>query len=340
MRVSLVLTHQCNLACTYCYAGTKFRRSMDFATGLKALRLAFSKPGPVEVSFFGGEPMIEFSSMARFTRIAHRMARRQRREVRFAITTNATILGPKQVSFLRHYDFWVALSVDGLGEEHDRHRPFVNGRASSPLVWTNLEKAVEELPRLHILMVVNPDTVDGLVPALERMYRLGVSRVSLLPNLEADWDEAARARTTECYRRLAGICYLSMESGEPLWLSPFVDQHPASMRDGGCGGGCGFGEDEVAVSPLGRLYPCARLVGTDTRPEVQIGTLDTGPLPARIEELVQVSEERLAGCGTGCRCIPLMPGELPPQLDNSQFFSQMVASICREVWKEIQEVAA
>ncbi|HXE73360.1 MAG TPA: hypothetical protein VNO81_11945 [Candidatus Nitrosotenuis sp.] len=85
MRIPLVLTHQCNLASTYCYAGARFRRSVDYATGLRALSLAFSRSGPAEASFFGGEPRIEFDSMVRLTGAARRMGRRLRRVVRFAV---------------------------------------------------------------------------------------------------------------------------------------------------------------------------------------------------------------------------------------------------------------
>ena len=37
VRLTLVLTHQCDLACTYCYAGRKFDQSMDPALGRRAI---------------------------------------------------------------------------------------------------------------------------------------------------------------------------------------------------------------------------------------------------------------------------------------------------------------
>ena len=79
MKVCLVLTHQCNLGCSYCYAGEKFRSAMTVETGVRALRLAFARPGPIEVSFFGGEPMIAFGTLARLTRIARAWAERRNR---------------------------------------------------------------------------------------------------------------------------------------------------------------------------------------------------------------------------------------------------------------------
>lgn len=340
MKVCLVLTHQCNLGCSYCYAGEKFRRAMSFETGLESLRMAFRRPGPLEVSFFGGEPMIAFSEMARLTRIASHWARRSGRAIRFTVTTNATILKDKHLRFLRHFNFFVGLSVDGLEEEHDKHRPFAGGRGSGELVWRNLERVCHELEDFRVLTVVRPDTLARLPEAVERMYRLGVSRLSLLPEVEADWS-GSEGLLSEVYTRLARVSYLSMLTDEPIAISPFVELHPSRAKGEGCRGGCGFGRDEVAVSPAGNLYPCARLVGPDTRSEVRIGSLERGFDGVRIEELNRDAESRMAGCGSGgCKCLALMPGDQKAQLNNVAMFTRITGEACREAATCLQEGVA
>ncbi|MCA9794129.1 MAG: radical SAM protein [Candidatus Eremiobacteraeota bacterium] len=342
MKVCLVLTHQCNLGCSYCYAGEKFKRTMSYESGLKSLALAFSKQGPVEVSFFGGEPMIAFSQMAALTRVARRWADRSGRQLRFAVTTNATILNEKHLNFLRDYNFFVGISVDGVEEEHDRHRPFVGGRGSGDLVWRNLERAADYLDDFRVLMVVRPDTVARLPEAIERMYRLGVSKVSLLPETEADWSDS-RHLLADVYQQLARVCYFSMMTDEPMYISPFAELHP-HLRSNGNGsgrGGCNFGRDEVAVSPAGNFYPCARLVGPDTRPEVRIGNLENGFDFERIEELNSCSEASLSKCGSGgCKCLALMPGDVDYQLLNVKMFTDVTGEACRIAAACLEEVAA
>ena len=57
----LTVTHACNLRCTYCYAGEKFRRTMPEAIGRRAIERAtrsLSAGGRLELSFFGGEPLL------------------------------------------------------------------------------------------------------------------------------------------------------------------------------------------------------------------------------------------------------------------------------------------
>lgn len=341
MKVCLVLTHQCNLGCSYCYAGEKFRSSMSFETGLQSLKLAFSRPGPLEISFFGGEPMIAFESMARLTRVASQWARRSQRELRFAVTTNATILKEKHLRFLKHYNFFVGLSIDGLEQEHDRHRPFVGGRGSGELVWRNLESACQALEDFRVLMVVRPDTLEGLPQAVERMYRLGVSKISLLPDVEANWSDH-QTLVRDVFGQLAQVCYLSMLTEEPLWISPFVELHPSRQRVNAAGAGsCGFGRDEVAISPSGNFYPCARLVGPDRRAEVRIGNLEQGMDWQRVESLQQKAQSQLTSCGSGgCQCLALMPGDGQLQLANVAMFTRLTGEVCQQVELALEGVAA
>ena len=339
MKVCLVLTHQCNLGCSYCYAGEKFKSSMSWQIGLQSLRLAFSTPGPVEISFFGGEPMIAFDSLARLTRVAARWGRRQQREVRFSVTTNATILKDKHLRFLKHYDFFVGVSVDGVEEVQDRQRPFVGGRGSGELVWRNLEAICQHLDDFRVLMVVRPDSLPNLPAAVEKMYRLGVSKVSLLPETESDWS-GSRTQLSEVFHQLARVSYLSMLTEEPIWISPFVELHPSTKR-GGAGGGCGFGADELAVSPAGNFYPCARLVGPDRRAEVRIGNLEQGMDWERIAQLQLQADDRMNACGTGgCKCLALMPGDQESQLANVALFTEVTGEACLAAENALEMVAA
>ena len=57
---ALCLTHNCNLRCSYCYAGEKVGRRMTRRTALRAIDfLADQSNGRCVVTFFGGEPLLE-----------------------------------------------------------------------------------------------------------------------------------------------------------------------------------------------------------------------------------------------------------------------------------------
>jgi len=324
LRVTLVLTHDCNLACDYCYTGEKFAKTMPDKVAWEALRLAFQQAGRqpdlLSVSFFGGEPLLEFAAMARYTRKAYQWARRRRQPIEFQVTTNATILTKKILDFFAHYPFRVAFSVDGIGADHDRHRPFTSGRASSAVVWRNLETAAGRLAAT-IHMVVNPDTLSGIVATVRRLNELGYRDISLLPNMDTLWDVEHRALAREVYSELSELHAGSAE----LMVSPLFDMGLEQPRLKACG----FGSDDVAVSPTGALYPCARLVGTDQREPLHLGHVKTGVDEGKVKNLKARARAKQSGCGTegGCACATFMPGDTLRQLDNTRFFDQLALSL-------------
>jgi len=330
MRVTLVLTHDCNLACSYCYTGEKFARSMADRVGWEALHLAFRgavREGVLNISFFGGEPLLEFPRMVRFTRLARAWAERQRIPLEFQVTTNATLLTPKILHFFRHYPYRVAFSVDGIGASHDRHRSFTTGKPSSKVVWRNLERAIRELPGSTIHVVLNPDTLEGLSAAVQRLADLGYREITLLPNMDTQWSPESRTRAREVYASLAE--YMSSFPPEsPLIVSPIYDMGLESPRLKSCG----FGADDLAVSPTGALYPCARLVGADHREPIQVGHVRTGVDESQIKKLKARARAKQVGCGSegGCACSTFMPGDILRQMENLRFFEQLAASIGSE----------
>lgn len=279
------------------------------------------------VGFFGGEPLLEFRLMARITRLATRLAARRGVRLNLSLTTNATLLGAHHLRFLRHYGFHVAVSLDGIGEVHDRHRSFVNGRSSSSEVLRNLERAAESLTRLHVMAVVSPDTLDGLPALAERLYRLGLPSLSLLPNHEACWTEAQRERARSVYFELARVCYVSLLTAEPFSITPFAQRHPVRPLPLAP---CSFGENELAVSPRGNLYPCSRLVHTDTNAGARIGTVDSGRQLDRVAELNRCPAD-------GCRCLALAPGQRARALDNRSFFRQLADEASQSAWRWLQD---
>ena len=313
---------------------------MKEKTALEGLKMLFSGSGPMELSFFGGEPFLRFSMMAKVSRWARRVAKRSGRDLSIQITTNATILEEKQLQYLKEYRVWTALSLDGPEDIQDVARPFVNGRGSGKLVWRNVERALEVLERVHILMVVTPTTIGSILPAVERLYRAGASRISLLPDLEADWS-MVETEAQAVWSQLARICLLSMCTDQPLYLSPFSAYFPTSdVLPAEAQGQCDFGGQQVTIAPSGNLYPCARLVGTDRRPEVRIGHVKMGWEKAKAESLKKAGDEglRQGGCGKGgCQCIPLMPGDTKVQLDHSARFAYWTRDAALPVSREIEE---
>ena len=74
--LTLMLTHDCNLRCSYCYMGAKSGRVMPESLGRKAIDRAIASledKGELELGFFGGEPLLEpalLGSLIKYAQLA------------------------------------------------------------------------------------------------------------------------------------------------------------------------------------------------------------------------------------------------------------------------------
>lgn len=305
MLVTLVLTHDCNLNCSYCYTGPKFDRAMPLQVAWKALQLAFQQgrhaPGPHAMTFFGGEPLLCFERMAQAMRLVRRWETRSGVHWIPKLTTNVTLMNDKILNFFCEYDFRVAFSVDGKGEVHDRYRPFVSGKGSSSVVWRNLARAAGRLrdPVIHI--VLNPDTFRDLPQTVEALQKLGYSDIRCNPNADTNWS--------------------AVTSSE---LSTALASLPKSTVSNLRNMGCDFGGRQWTVAPSGNLYPCSRLVGDDRREDVRCGHVNTGPDQHSLERLAERSQlmGQALGLNLRCGCDALMPGPVVAPLRNRSLYAR------------------
>lgn len=123
----------CNLACRYCYAnaGTynkKFHimNFSEFVNMFESLLELYPK-GIGGYVFFGGEPMLGFSSIKKFVEfVCTESIKRNLVRPKFSIVTNGTMIDLDAWRFFEKYNFSVTISLDGDKEVNDRMRIFKN----------------------------------------------------------------------------------------------------------------------------------------------------------------------------------------------------------------------
>jgi uncharacterized protein len=278
MDVSLVLTHDCNLACDYCFAGEKTRRAMAPEVIERALHLAFSDGAPrVKVAFFGGEPLLEWERLLWAVAQAEARARAASRELVFTVTTNGTLLDDERVAYLVARGFFIGLSIDGVREAHEATRPRRGGQSSFPRARAALERLIAADAWFETVSVVDPRNVAWLGASVRWLAAMGVERISLNPNFAADWSEPARAAWARGYEE-AGELYLARAlSDRPLYLNVIEDKMITHAKGGYAPEDhCSLGRDSVAVAPSGNLYPCERMVGEDSVAALRLGDVFRG----------------------------------------------------------------
>jgi uncharacterized protein len=143
--VVLNVTHACNLACGYCFArkaGDQRPRTEDqsgampLSVARKALHLL--DPGaPVDVAFFGGEPLLAWDLIREILEEARRFSSLVGRpsstvgRPKFHITTNALLLDEGKIRFLSGQNCSLLVSLDGPEDIHNAARPARNQAVNS-----------------------------------------------------------------------------------------------------------------------------------------------------------------------------------------------------------------
>ena len=260
--LTLMVTHECNMRCSYCYAGAKRKRSMPREVGRRAIdrALASLQPGGLlDLGFFGGEPLLCAPLVARLMDYAQTRAEARGARVGFSITTNGTVSSPDAWALMVRPGVNLAISFDGLPEVHDRHRTFADGCGSSPPALRTIRRLIDVGVDFRTVTVVTPDSVQTMPAGVRFLRELGVRHVDLTLDVWARWrpeDAAALERAIEAAARV-------WREGLPHFSVNWFDEKAARL----CGlslrgtARCGFGDGEIAVAPSGRLYPCERLIG-------------------------------------------------------------------------------
>jgi uncharacterized protein len=306
MDVSLVLTHDCNLGCDYCSAGEKSRRRMSDEVLERALDLAFADESEhVQVSFFGGEPLLEWELVQRAADGAAARARASGKTLQLVVTTNGTLLDDERIAFLVERDAYVGLSIDGVRAAHEATRPTRGGRSSFAAVEGALERLVAHGAWFQTISVVDPRNVRWLGESLRFLVARGVERLTLNPNFHAAWSDDELAAWSRGYEAAAALYVERCLAGAPVYLSVIEDKLIAHVKGGLADEDrCRFGHGAVAVAPSGNLYPCERLVEEDTG-ALRIGDVFAGLARGRqmvLDAQTGPVNEECTGCGVRERC--------------------------------------
>ncbi len=303
MKVCLFLDHDCNLRCTYCYNGRKFRRPMSMEVARAGVELALtggrSDARDAQISFFGGEPLLHPDLMRAVVEHADGRAAERGMTVHYQVVTNGTLLTPSILDWLMEHRFYVGLSLDGGPAAQDATRRDMDHRSTYDRVADALQRLLRHPGNsgTRVIGVIDPANVDHLADSFDTLLGLGARHLSLNLNVEADWDDGARRRLEAAMDGLAERYVAAYRRGDAFTLNLLDGKIVAHIKGGySCADRCDFGCQEIAVAPSGRLYPCDRLVGQDDRDDVVIGHVFHGVDTERRDALIASKNAVLADC--------------------------------------------
>ncbi len=312
MELTLFVEHQCNLRCSYCYNGTKFNATMPWETADKAIRAALSRPpGTVfDLSFFGGEPLIRLDLVRRCVELASSLMQgfAPRPRMRVLMNTNGTLIDDNAVALLAPNAAWqstVFVSLDGPRALHDKHRVRVDGKGSYDDVVRGIRRLLDAHIPVVIMAVVGTRTARSLGESLETFLSLGASNIVFNIDYRDDWDDGSIVELRAGLREAGDVLIEAFRKGAAPLVDPLHTKILSHMTGGlPCASRCTL-DNEIAVAPSGRLYPCAQMIGEDRSDHLVIGHVDTWVDRARVQHLQHKKnavEDTCADCAVRDRC--------------------------------------
>jgi uncharacterized protein len=298
----LMTTHACTLRCTYCYTGAKTARHMTEAVAGQAIERAARSVRPggrLELSFFGGEPLLVPELLLSCMEKARRCVAREGIELYLGVTTNGLQTSDAAWAVMMTDDLDLTVSFDGLPAIHDRHRSTASGQDTSTAVLATIQKLVAHERPFHVQIVVRPDTVDRLAEGIAFLRARGVRQIETSLDLWTAWSPDARRRLQAAVRAVGELWRQGLPEHGVSWLDEKLMRLAGVPVDESAR--CGFGFGQIAVAPSGRLYPCERLIADD-RPDDPMrlpGTVDVGTSFLDIPEPCAIEGNAEAAA---CRC--------------------------------------
>jgi uncharacterized protein len=282
--IVLNLAQGCNLSCSYCFADEglyhdKKYGMMESATARSGIDMAFSEgEGHVHVTFFGGEPTMNWHVLVEAVRHGEALALEKGRSIDFSVTTNGALLTDERIAFLADHRIGVSVSLDGPPDLNDRHRVMKGGRGSSETVLPRIRRLLE----LHRTRPIGARvTLAAGNTEVERIFdfmvELGFYEVGFAPVTSARADLQLPPEELHDilagFRRLADRTMSAAREGRFLGFSNLVNTwqelHEGKIKSHGCGAGIGL----LSVGSQGGLYLCHRFTGSE---EHSFGSLEGG----------------------------------------------------------------
>lgn len=269
----LNVSHNCNLACEYCFAdgGTynDERKTMSYDTAKAAIDMLVEMSGTrrnLEVDFFGGEPMLDFEVVKKTVLYARSIEKERGKNFRFTITTNAYRLNDEDIDFFNEQMYNVVISIDGRKEVHNRVRKTVGGKDSFDDVIKNALRFKERRKGQYYVRGTftryNLDFCSDVLFLNDLGFdQLSIEPVVLKPESPMSIREQDLPRVIAEYDKLAEE-YIARRKTDK-WFNFFhfmidIDNAPCAVKRLK---GCGAGGEYVAVAPDGTVYPCHQFDG-------------------------------------------------------------------------------
>lgn len=312
--VTMLLTNDCNLACSYCFESNKGKDYMPKEMALDILKATYNQVDPMAgiftLNMFGGEPLMNWET---FKAVCDYVLENNLK-IRITATTNLTLLTDEMIDYIDELSIPVLVSVDGIKEVHDKHRC-----NSFDKVIENMKKLIDrDLGYLiEARMTVAPDTAKYMYESVKMLVDLGINNIANVPASDLEWDAQSIQDYKDNYEKILdmyidilndetnkrNISLYKVDQALNLALEPIKED--TSM--------CNIGNPRwVIVDWKGDIWPCPDYPTTDNVDLIagKIGNFYTGVDETKVDPKPMVATYELERC-KGCEAISICKSGCP-----------------------------
>lgn len=252
--LTLFLTSCCNMQCSYCYLEHKNENVMSWEMAKKAVDWLCKNNERGSISFFGGEPLLQSDLLFH---IADYIRKEIGSSIGLSVTTNGILLTPAIMKKMQEYNVFVVLSLDGYGEDANKHRKLKDGQD----YWSILDKNLKQISVRDIgavRMTVVPESVSELYYNYFSLLSRGFEHVNFALDYTSVWNNEHLETYQSQFAKILQL-YLDQIIQERRVCIDFVDNIVLNAIKNKKMG-CTYGVGSFAVSANGYVFPCHREV--------------------------------------------------------------------------------
>jgi uncharacterized protein len=306
----------CNFSCVYCFEGEQARvnktKIMDEKTlngVLEWYEFIIQKNNYkcCKVILFGGEPLIHKNLIKEFLLKLKKIANKNGSKLITNIITNGFLLDNEIVSFLCKYELdEIQITLDGVGDVHNRRRPLKNGGPTFENIINNIKKIEKFKGRFLIRISFDNNNIQEVEELLEYLSNLKINNI-------IDIYFAPIHQISEQQYNPCSFCSKNIYNDQIELLAIYKKLYskaknygfsiPEYYSNGPC---MTVANDSALVSPDGTLYKCVEMIGIS---ELNIGNVYNKSYNGKYYEFVSDSAyykciekncKYLLLCGGGC----------------------------------------
>lgn len=259
--LEVVLTTSCNLNCQYCYQNVRSDRSMSWSVLRSALDLLLhSDHKKPELTFYGGEPLIELPLIVRAVEY---LEAEEGGSVEMSVFTNGILLDRGTRRFLARRAIATQISFDGI-------KPAQELRA--PGTFDRLDRLLNEMRQTEepffneycsFAMILSSRNAPYLAESFAYFLDRGAREIAVSPLVTHDpgWQPDLIDVLIEQAASVVQMSEYHYRRTREIPFVPFQTNTPSAHADDGPTAMCAAEKtDELAVDVDGRLFRCVMLV--------------------------------------------------------------------------------